>query len=124
MGTASSIACCVPATLHSILVDARLRHLHTAVLMDVPLCSLVPLYEEIEQHECARTVEMTEACFRRPLGSANEDALRPLLKEKLHMGDLTTALNRFLFRFLSSTAKIDETEKPLRDQLGCCWPRA
>ncbi len=96
-----------------------------AALMRVPLGSLVTLYEEMEQQVCTRTIEMTSPCFREPLDPAMTEALRPLLQgsqPSLPSGELMTALNRYIFRFLSTDRLSSDTHKPLFQVLGCCWP--
>ena len=90
-------------------------------LLNVHLFTIVGVYEIVEQMVSFKTVDSTPETYKEDLPPhISQYILRQIQENTINLADLITALNRYLFRFLSTTLK--EPTEPLRNSLGVCWP--
>jgi hypothetical protein len=90
-------------------------------ILTVQLDLIVGLYEMIEAMVSTKTVDSTPPAYKVDLpAELQQSVLRSIEESQIKLSDLLTALNRYLFRFLSTTMK--DPDDKLCNSLGVCWP--
>lgn len=112
----------------SVLPADEAETLRRTEILSYQVTHLVAIYEEVESLASKHTVELTPDVFKVPLtDTIKTEIVQYITAQFSSLGEsrlvsTITALNRYMFRFLSSTLEDGKCDLPLGQYLMCCWP--